>query len=77
MFLEGIIESFKKNDKSLFESNIINYKQTNSASFDDWKKAIFNKLYNKIFTNNNSNISNNYNNKEEFINEDAIRNEYM
>ena len=71
--MEGIIDAFKKNDKSTFESNFNSYKQTNTGGYDEWKKTIFNRLYNKIakdgggyndYNNNNNNNNNNSFNDE-------------
>ena len=47
-FLCGIIKSFKENDQESFESIFSKFKLTNSGSFDEWRKVIFNKLYEKI-----------------------------
>lgn len=48
LFLEGIIDSIKKNDKNKFEKVFSDYRNTNSQSYDEWKKSVLSKLYSKM-----------------------------
>lgn len=58
LFLEDAVEAFKKNDKGLFEKAYSNFSDRNSGTFDEWKKIILNRLYQKIGNDSNNNIEN-------------------
>lgn len=48
LLLEGVIDSLKKNEQAKFEKVFTDYKNANSQSYDDWKKAVLNKIYSKV-----------------------------
>ncbi len=55
-FLEGTIEALKKKDISIYEQAFNQYRTTNTASYDEWKKSVFNKIYKLFNTTNEGNI---------------------